>query len=270
MKVGHFSLPFLKRLTAVRVFPFPVKKKQFSFLLRSASPPGLLIQTITATTRFRCSFSCRLSLWYIKLFPPPPHHHHLPPPHHHDHHQVMENNRPKLVSLSSRLREPIALCDSNKVRRRGILLMLVLRLMFMLMLRLMLTLKMFTFRTLVTWGLRWRARRWAGRSFRTSTARIWWTSWTRWRSWWLCWWETWEDFWFLETVIVTTKCFSSGETERGVVKVCWDHQGLLLLFSSMYCYLLVCYCYFPHCIVIIKVCYCYFPHCSVISWFRPI
>ena len=64
----------------------------------------------------------------------------------------MENNRPKLVSLSSRLREPIALCDSNKVRRRGILLMLVLvlRLMFMLMLMLMLTLKMFTFRTLVT------------------------------------------------------------------------------------------------------------------------
>ena len=62
----------------------------------------------------------------------------------------MENNRPKLVSLSSRLREPIALCDSNKVRRRGILLMLVLVLMFMLMLRLMLTLKMFTFRTLVT------------------------------------------------------------------------------------------------------------------------
>ena len=62
----------------------------------------------------------------------------------------MENNRPKLVSLSSRLREPIALCDSNKVRRRGILLMLVLRLMFMLMLRLMLMLKMFTFRTLVT------------------------------------------------------------------------------------------------------------------------
>ena len=34
-------------------------------------------------------------------------------------------------------------------------------------------------------------------------------------------------------------CFSSGETERGVVKVCWDHQGLLLLFSSLYCYLLV-------------------------------
>ena len=62
----------------------------------------------------------------------------------------MENNRPKLVSLSSRLREPIALCDSNKVRRRGILLMLVLVLMFMLMLRLMLTIKMFTFRTLVT------------------------------------------------------------------------------------------------------------------------
>ena len=62
----------------------------------------------------------------------------------------MENNRPKLVSLSSRLREPIALCDSNKVRRRRILLMLVLVLMFMLMLRLMLMLKMFTFRTLVT------------------------------------------------------------------------------------------------------------------------
>ena len=38
---------------------------------------------------------------------------------------------------------------------------------------------------------------------------------------------------------MTTKCFSSGETERGVVKVCWDHQGLLLLFSSLYCYLLV-------------------------------
>ena len=27
----------------------------------------------------------------------------------------MENNRPKLVSLSSRLREPIALCDTAKV-----------------------------------------------------------------------------------------------------------------------------------------------------------
>ena len=38
---------------------------------------------------------------------------------------------------------------------------------------------------------------------------------------------------------MTTKCFSSGETERGVVKVCWDHQGLLLLFSSLYCYPLV-------------------------------
>ena len=35
--------------------------------------------------------------------------------HRHGPYQVMENNRPKLVSLSSRLREPIALCDTAKV-----------------------------------------------------------------------------------------------------------------------------------------------------------
>ena len=48
----------------------------------------------------------------------------------------MENNRPKLVSLSSRLREPIALCDTAKVMIRQIL-MLMLMLVLMLILPLL-------------------------------------------------------------------------------------------------------------------------------------
>ena len=80
-----FLFALFEKVDGREGFSISRQKKQFSFLLRSASPPGLLIQTITATTRFRCSFSYRLSLWYIKLFPPPHHHHQPLPPHQYCH-----------------------------------------------------------------------------------------------------------------------------------------------------------------------------------------
>ena len=54
----------------------------------------------------------------------------------------MENNRPKLVSLSSRLREPIALCDTAKVlsgmrmiKRKRMAMMKIMGMMMMRMIR---------------------------------------------------------------------------------------------------------------------------------------